>query len=200
MHIYLASKSPRRAELLNQIGISFSVLDPEIDESRRPGEPPWAYVARLAREKACAGVRKTPGRGRRGALGADTIVLARGEVLGKPTDRNEARAHLRKLSGASHHVLTAVALAVADDAQRWPSPERVPVRISRSRVWFDRLSDTQIDAYWETGEPADKAGSYAIQGLAARYIPRLEGSYSGVMGLPVNETCHLLRLAGALDQ
>jgi len=198
MHLYLASKSPRRAELLAQIGVAFTVVDASIDERRGEGEPPWAYVVRLAREKASAGIDRAPRTGPRAALGADTIVVTGGEVLGKPLNRQQARSHLHKLSGTSHTVLTAVALAIASDDEHALAVDDVPVRTSRSRVWFDPLNDAQIDAYWDTGEPADKAGSYAIQGIAARYIARLEGSYSGVMGLPINETCQLLGLAGVL--
>ncbi|MCB1874689.1 MAG: septum formation inhibitor Maf [Chromatiales bacterium] len=178
--IYLASASPRRAELLQQIGVGFLVRPVDIPELPLPGEKPHSFVERLARQKAraCGAVP---------ALGSDTAVVLDGEILGKPRDRADGLAMLARLSGREHQVLTAVALVTAESES---------VRVSTSRVWFRPLADAERVAYWATGEPADKAGGYGIQGQAAMFIERLQGSYSGVMGLPLFETAELLRAAG----
>ena len=198
--LYLASRSPRRRELLAGLGYRFEVLDAAIDEDRADGETPARYVERMAREKALAGLDAVEGRGAAGpespppaVLGADTIVVVDGKVLGKPRDGAEVLAHLERLSGRDHRVLSAVALAVADHAAGKPA---VGVRLSRNRVWFRHLSPAEREAYRATGEPADKAGSYAIQGLAAAFVTRLEGSWSAVVGLPLSETADLLARAG----
>jgi len=185
--LYLASQSPRRRELLAQIGLRFEVVPVEVDETPRPGEAPADLVQRLALEKAVAGLARLPGGARGPVLGADTEVVIDGQVLGKPRDEEDAGAMLARLSGRSHHVLSAVALAV---------PDRQAVRLSLSTVWFRHTTSGERQAYCATGEPLDKAGAYAIQGLAAVFIPRVEGSYSGVMGLPLFETAELLRELG----
>ena len=197
MELYLASRSPRRRELLAGLGYRFEVVDAAIDEGRADGETPARYVERMAREKALAGldaVERT-GAGASGSppvvLGADTIVVVDGEVLGKPRDGAEVLAHLERLSGRDHLVLSAVALAA-----RAAGEPAVGVRMSRNRVWFRHLSADEREAYRATGEPADKAGSYAIQGLAAAFVTRLEGSWSAVVGLPLHETANLLARAG----
>jgi len=184
--IYLASRSPRRAQLLRQIGVDFQVLAVDVDESLAPGETPAQHVGRLALEKARAGRELLPGTAPRPVLGADTMVVAAGGAMGKPRDRADAIAMLQSLSGRTHEVLSAVALAGATES--W--------RISTSSVTFRTLTRSECAAYWGTGEPADKAGAYAIQGLAAVFVSRLEGSYSGVMGLPLYETGQLLAEAG----
>ena len=184
--IYLASRSPRRRELLGQIGVSCELLEVMVDESPRPGESAAAYVARLALAKARAGRAASRGLARLPVLAADTAVTIGQEILGKPRNRHQALAMMRRLSGRDHRVLTGVALLAA-------GPE---TRLSTSTVSFRRVSDDEAIAYWQTGEPADKAGGYAIQGLAAAFISRLEGSYSGVMGLPLFETAELLGQAG----
>jgi len=184
--ICLASQSPRRRELLAQIGVHPVTLHVDVDERVVPGEAPEQYVARLAAAKAVAGWQAQPVSGRLPALGADTAVVAGGQILGKPRDRDDALAMLDALSGRTHRVLTAVALA----------RPAVAVLTSASRVTFRTLGRAEAAAYWATGEPADKAGGYAIQGLAAQFIARLEGSYSGVMGLPLYETAQLLGEAG----
>ena len=198
--LYLASRSPRRRELLAGLGYRFEVLDVAVDERRADEETPARYVERMAREKALAGLDAMERAGyvnHAGAsplvLGADTIVVVDGEVLGKPRDDGEVLAHLERLSGRDHRVLSAVALAVGARAAGEPA---VGVRLSRSRVWFRQLSPAEREAYRATGEPADKAGSYAIQGLAAAFVTRLEGSWSAVVGLPLNETADLLARAG----
>jgi septum formation protein len=180
----LASVSPRRRELLSQIGVPHIVAGAHIDEAILPGEGPRAYVVRLAREKALA-IRH---RGQRlPVLAADTTVVLDGKIFGKPCDREDAIRMLSDLSGRSHEVLTAVALAC---------PDGVAERLSASTVRFRTVTHEECAAYWETGEPRDKAGGYAIQGLGAVFIESLVGSYSGVMGLPLFETGELLRAAG----
>ena len=196
--LYLASRSPRRRELLAGLGYRFEVVDAAIDEGRADGETPARYVERMAREKALAGLAAVE-RGEvacRGdsspvVLGADTIVVVDGEVLGKPRDGAEVLTHLERLSGRDHVVLSAVALA--SPAAGAPN---VGVRISRSRVWFRLLSPADREAYRATGEPADKAGGYAIQGRAAAFVTHLEGSWSAVVGLPLHETADLLARVG----
>ena len=190
---YLASASPRRRELLAQAGYAPVVLRLAparvVDETPLPGEPPLVYVKRLARDKALAGVgeRLASGLQPGPVLAADTTVALGAEIFGKPADALEAVAILSRLSGREHQVLTAVALAEDD---------RVDVRVSVSRVRFARLSEQQIHAYAASGEPLDKAGAYGIQGRAACFVEHLEGSYSGVMGLPLFETADLLAQAG----
>ena len=192
--IYLASGSPRRRELLAQLGVSFEVLVTDIDESLRPGEPADAYVRRMATDKARAALGLMPAR-RAPVLGADTTVVVDRHILGKPTDREAAAGMLRRLSGGDHEVLTAVAV-VDGEADGLSDRGRAAVAVSRTIVTFRALDDTEIDAYWATGEPRDKAGGYAIQGLGAVFIEAIHGSYSGVMGLPLFETAYLLNGLG----
>lgn len=184
--LYLASQSPRRRELLDQIGVRYQVLPVDVEEQAWPGEVAADYVCRVARDKARAGWQSLAAARRRPVLGADTAVVVDDHILGKPRDREQAIAMLQQLSGRSHAVLTAVALV--DTAER--------IRLSSSRVTFRTVSAAECAAYWDTGEPADKAGGYAIQGIAAVFIERIEGSYSGVMGLPLFETAGLLKESG----
>ncbi|MEP6884287.1 MAG: nucleoside triphosphate pyrophosphatase [Gammaproteobacteria bacterium] len=185
--VYLASGSPRRRELLQQIGVSFRVVGAKVDESVRPGEASAAYVARLAEAKAGSGWENRRDAADVPVLAADTAVVLDGKILGKPSDRQDAEGMLRQLSGRSHEVLTAVALRTAGGLQS---------SISRSEVTFRVISASEAQAYWETGEPFDKAGAYAIQGRAAVFVADLRGSFSGVMGLPLFETAGLLSAAG----
>ncbi len=180
MTLVLASASPRRAELLRAAGFTFTVDAVDIDESVAPAEPPDAYVRRLARGKAEAGARRHP---EAAVLGADTVVVVDGRILGKPRDDGDARDMLAALSGRVHHVDTGVAVA---------REGRIRDAVDISAVTFAPLSSAQISAYVATGEPRDKAGAYAIQGWAARFVERLEGSYSGVVGLPVAVAHRLL--------
>src|SRR5579863_4594149 len=175
--VYLASASPRRRELLAQLGLSCETVPADIEERPVAGETPVEYVQRLARHKAEAAVRRL-GRPMAAVLAADTEVVVDGRVLGKPQDREAGLAMLAGLSGRGHQVFSAVAL--------WSEGE-IQTTLSESRVWFRALTPSEAAAYWETGEPADKAGGYAIQGRGAIFIERLEGSYSGVMGLPLYE-------------
>lgn len=181
--LVLASASPRRRELLAQIGIECAAHPVNLDEIADPGENARDYVQRLAlaKARACRDLGTTPDDAV--FLGSDTAVVVDGGILGKPEDREHAFAMLRRLSGREHDVMTAVALVQG---------QREAVRISASRVGFAELSEKTIAAYWETGEPADKAGAYGIQGHAAAFIHHVSGSYSGVVGLPLFETVELL--------
>lgn len=182
--IVLASASPRRAGLLRQIGVRFRVCVADVDESALPGESPADYVQRLAVAKARAVL---PGAGGLPVLGADTTVVVDGDILGKPADAREARAMLRRLSGRSHRVLSAVALCHG---------ERAAVRLSETQVWFRPLDDDLLARYADSGEPLDKAGGYGIQGLGGALVVRIDGSYTGVVGLPLGETVDLLTESG----
>lgn len=183
--LYLASQSPRRRELLQQLGASFSVLDVDVPEQRAVDEAPQAYVERVARDKARAGLAALPATDRADAvvLGADTEVVLAGEVFGKPRDGDAAAGMLWRLSGRTHQVISAVWLVTA---------QREQGEVCVSRVRFAPLDEQWIVRYVATGEPFGKAGAYAIQGGAAAMIEHLEGSYSGVMGLPLFETSQLL--------
>jgi septum formation protein len=185
--VYLASASPRRRQLLSQIGVIFQVLNVEVDESVAAGEDAERYVLRLARAKAAAGLGRRIAAGRAPVLGADTAVVAGGAILGKPADCADAERMLGLLSAKTHEVLTAVALA---------TDEGVLSHLSRSEVTFREITPEEARDYWNTGESRDKAGAYAIQGYGAVFVSGLRGSYSGVMGLPLFETAHLLRAAG----
>jgi septum formation protein len=185
--IYLASRSPRRRELLTQLGVDFRTLNIDVDESPLAGETPQALALRLAQAKADAGRQLLAGGDPHLVLGADTIVVLDDQVLGKPRDARHAVTMLGQLSGCCHRVLSAVALAGTGDTQ---------TGLSESRVCFRRLSRQECQAYADTGEPLDKAGAYAIQGRAAAFVSELQGSYSGVVGLPLYETAQLLTAAG----
>jgi septum formation protein len=196
--IYLASRSPRRRELLTQIGVRFEALlfregtrqDADTSEAVLPGEQPDAYVRRVTQQKVEAGWQRVTSRGgmhRKPVLAADTTVALVGEILAKPVDREDAARMLRLLSGTQHHVLTAVAVLFE---------QRLEMAVSESLVTFAHLEEPRIAAYVQSGEPFDKAGAYGIQGRAGAFVERLEGSYSGVMGLPLYETANLLRLFG----
>ncbi len=194
--LYLASQSPRRMELLRQIGVTPILLPlrhalprADVDETPLPDESAEAYVTRLALMKARAGLKAMLGRRLtpRPILAADTTVTLDGVLLGKPSDETEAYAMLRAYSGRTHRVLTGIGLAWGD---------RVETRVSVSEVRFRQLEDTEIRAYLATGEAWGKAGAYGIQGHAAIFIEHIAGSYSGVMGLPLYETAKMLRTAG----
>ncbi len=198
MRLILASASPRRAELLRAAGYAFDVLTADVDERMRPGESAEHYVRRLARQKCDAVAR------RRSlipcvVLAADTTVVANGEVLGKPTDRSDAARMLAVLSGAMHEVVTGLCVRLVSDTVPEEVSEEVSdevsedeVSVETTRVWFSRLSPAEIDRYLATGEWTDKAGGYGIQGYASRFIPRIEGSYANVVGLPVARVHTLL--------
>ncbi|MET4726422.1 septum formation protein [Lysobacter enzymogenes] len=185
--LYLASQSPRRRELLGRLGLEFGLIDLDLPEQRQPGEPAADYVRRVAREKAGAGLLKVVANPSAVVLGADTEVVLDDEVFGKPRDAEDARAMLRRLSGRTHQVISAVSLV---------SPAREAQAVSVSQVSFAALDEGQIERYVASGEPMGKAGAYAIQGGAEVFATRLAGSYSGVMGLPLYETSKLLREFG----
>jgi septum formation protein len=179
--IILASRSPRRAELLAAAGFAFEVLAADVDETPHDVEDPAEYVERLAIEKASAVFAMRPDAR---VLGADTTVTIDGEILGKPASDDEARRMLERLRGRSHLVHTGVAVVSASG---------IHSAVDTTRVWFDAMTDEDISWYVATGEPVDRAGAYAIQGVAARFIPRIEGSYSNVVGLPVAMVSSILR-------
>jgi septum formation protein len=180
--LYLASQSPRRQALLRQMGVRFAVQVADIDEAIVAGETPKQHVQRLAQEKANSIWNSLSDSVRRPVLGADTIVTIDGEILGKPQNEAAARHSLNLLSGRTHEVMTAVALI----------SDRRSVCVNVSQVSFRKLSDNDIKRYWASGEAHDKAGGYAIQGFAAAFVSNLSGSFSGVVGLPLFETCQLL--------
>lgn len=185
--LHLASQSPRRRQLLEQLGVEFAVLDVDVPEQRAPGESPRDYVSRVARDKARAGLAALAPAGDARVLGADTEVVLDDEVFGKPRDAADAAAMLRRLSDRTHAVISAVWLVGA-------GAERCEVCVSQVR--FATLDEAAIAAYVATGEPFGKAGGYAIQGRGAAMVAHLDGSYSGVMGLPLFETARLLRTGG----
>jgi septum formation protein len=184
MRLVLASGSPRRRELLSAAGFTFEVRMVDVDERRENGERAAAYVDRLSRAKAEAAAVRDPGSA---VIGADTVVVVDEEVLGKPRDASDAVRMLRLLSGRAHDVLTGVAVT-------WHG--RTTSHVERTTVWFAPLSEHDIAWYVASGEPMDKAGAYAIQALASRFVPRIEGSYANVVGLPVAAVVRLLEEAG----
>lgn len=185
--IILASASLRRSQLLTQIGVRHESLAADLDEDPRPGERPADYVQRLARDKALAGLAALGARTDLPVLAADTTVVLDGRIFGKPSGEQECEAMLMALSGRTHEVMTAIALA---------DGRGLRTAMNVSRVTFRALDPEECRRYWATGEPAGKAGAYAVQGLAAVFISRLEGSFSCVMGLPLFETAALLDAAG----
>jgi septum formation protein len=195
--LYLASRSPRRADLLRQLGLAFETLllreghgrDRDVLEEALDAEPAGHYVERMARTKAQVAWQRMHNRNlaERPVVGADTEVVLAQSIFGKPRDAQDAAAMLGRLAGRTHEVLTAVAVRVA---------ERTDVEVSVTRVTMRKLTAAEIERYVATGEPMDKAGAYAIQGRAAAFVTRMEGSYSGVMGLPLAETATLLARAG----
>jgi septum formation protein len=192
--IYLASRSPRRRDLLKQVGVAFELLllredlrrGVDVDETPLPDESAGVYVLRIAKLKAEMAVRQIAYRNlpQKPVLAADTTVVFDGEIIGKPDDAEHAARMLRTLSGREHQVLTAVAVAMR---------EQIETQISVSSVWFRELSDAEVRRYCASGEPLDKAGAYAIQGRAGAFVTRITGSYSGIMGLPLAETVELLQ-------
>lgn len=184
----LASASPRRRELLAILGVEFYVAPADIDESVSVGERPEDYVCRMARSKAEEGLAQTDqDRDKVAVIGSDTAIAVDGRILGKPSGRSEALDMLAVLSGRQHRVLSAVALADAEGCE---------TSLSITEVSFRAISPAEAEAYWQTGEPADKAGGYAIQGLGACFVKEIRGSYSGVVGLPLYETAELLGIKG----
>jgi septum formation protein len=186
--IYLASASPRRSALLDQIGVPHRVQPVGVDETARSDEAADHYVRRLAVLKAETLWQKLAAAQRQLVLGADTAVVLDDEILGKPRDEQDCLRMLKLLSARTHQVFTAVALRASDGCQS---------RVNVSEVTFRKLAEEEIQRYWRSGEPADKAGAYAVQGRAALFIERIAGSYSGIMGLPLFETGELLAAVGA---
>ncbi|WP_184644267.1 Maf family nucleotide pyrophosphatase [Xanthomonas sp. 3307] len=187
--LYLASRSPRRNELLTRLGVQFRILDLEVPEVRAADESAQAYVRRVALDKARAGLAQLADAADAVVLGADTEVVLDDRVFGKPTDAEDAAAMLAALSGRTHQAITAVALVAAG---------REELVLVPTAVTFADVSARDIADYVASGEPMGRAGAYAIQGGAERFVSRLDGSYSGVMGLPLHQTHHLLRTFGVL--
>ena len=186
--LVLASGSPRRKELLTQLGYEFSVLVTDIEEQQQPDEDAQAYVQRLSLDKAKAALNliaeQEPNSNQYVVLGSDTVVVSQGQVLEKPSDLADCKRMLTQLSDQRHQVMTAVSVVSADKHK---------TEIVITDVWFKPLSEQEIEEYWQTGEPCDKAGSYGIQGLGGRFVTRIEGSYYAVVGLPLFETDQLLQ-------
>ncbi len=188
MELQLASKSPRRRELLDQIGVRYKTVDVDVPELREASETPQAYVSRLALSKSETGAQSYPGLP---TLGSDTIVVCDGEVLEKPASFDDFKRIMAMLSASSHSVITAVAISVADENGRLLGG-KTRSDSSTTTVSFRGISDVEVEEYWQTGEPQDKAGGYAIQGLGATFVKEIHGSYSGVVGLPIETLVPLL--------
>ena len=186
VQLLLASASPRRSELLQQIGVTFERLQAECEEIHRPQESAEDYVCRVALDKARAGYQLVADRGLP-VLGADTAVIVDHHILGKPRDQQHAAEMMRLLSAREHRVLSAVAMV---------SAQQEKVILQESRVRMRRISEKEMQDYWRSGEPQGKAGGYAVQGLGAIFIEHIAGSYSGIMGLPIYETVQLLQTFG----
>lgn len=185
--LYLASKSPRRKELLEQIQIEFCLLSASIDEQVNSGESPVAFVCRMAQEKAEAGWQSlTDSDPDTWVLGSDTVVVCNDEILGKPIDFTDSQRMLKALSGSQHQVITAISLL---------QENTIYTEYVETSVYFREISNAEILDYWQTNEPQDKAGSYGIQGIGGKFVKRIEGSYSAVVGLPLYETEQLLMKA-----
>lgn len=182
LNIVLASTSPRRRELLTQLGYDFSIVSPDIEEQKQASESPEQYVERLSLEKAQAGLALS--KPNSVVVGSDTVVVLDETVLEKPSDFSHSRSMLSSMSGRKHQVLTAVSVV---------SELKQASVVVTTDVWFKPLSEQEIEQYWQSGEPKDKAGSYGIQGLGGRFVTRIEGSYYAVMGLPLYETDQLLQ-------
>jgi len=192
MRLILASASPRRAELLRAAGIEFDVMPADVDESLHEGESPEQYVGRVANAKACGVLARSHGRP---VVAADTVVVLDGHILGKPADAADARRMLEMLSGRRHEVLTAVSVSLGGPDDACPAA----TGIERTTVEFAALCEGEISRYVASGEPMDKAGAYAIQGLASRFVTRIEGSYANVVGLPVALVYKLLKTGSDFD-
>ena len=186
-NFYLASGSPRRKQLLTQLGYQFNIVVPNIEERQQPNESPLEYVERLSRQKAQAGVTlisSTPEESQFPVLGADTIVVVDDQVLEKPKDYADCLRMLTSLSNRKHQVMTSVTVATSTHHL---------TKVVVTDVWFKSLTEQEIEAYWQTGEPCDKAGGYGIQGVGGRFVSRIDGSFHAVMGLPLYETDELLK-------
>ena len=194
--LILASSSPRRVELLNQLSLTFRVVSPDINETIRRGESHLEYVSRMSSEKADSVFAKTAECGDYIVLSGDTVVIVDDGLLGKPVDKNDAIEMLQRLSGNTHQVITSV--SVKGNLGKGFSGEKICIdsMLVETNVRFRVLTIDECVSYWNTGEPADKAGAYGIQGLGAVFVERIEGSYSNVVGLPLSETAQLLSKFG----
>lgn len=192
MNLVLASQSPRRKELLAQLGYQFTTCPANIDETPKTNESPAAYVERMAKEKALAAAKMLPNEGieLNLVLGSDTSVVCQNQILGKPESYEDFKSMMALLSGNTHQVLTAIAVTSTD------TKVEVKTQVITTDVSFKQLLPQEISGYWQSGEPQDKAGGYGIQGLAAQFVTNINGSYSSVVGLPLYETVELLALFG----
>ena len=181
--LYLASRSPRRMELLKQLGVEFEIVTIEVDEQPQPAEHPEKYVTRMAASKSAAALQKLGKESSIPVLAADTTVVFGDRIIGKPGSQQEAEQILISLANHRHRVLTAISITRGQTTR---------TKLSQTVVQFGDISERQAELYWQTGEPADKAGGYAIQGIGAIFVERIEGSYSAVVGLPLRETAELL--------
>lgn len=195
MRLVLASASPRRKELLLQIGVQFDVSAVDIDETPRVDESPLMYVSRMATEKALHCFSRHQSTESLAILGSDTTVIIDNEILGKPIDYPDCKNILRQLSGKTHQVMTAVCILINRPEDNNSTPD-IFCKVVTTEVTFKGISDKQIEAYWQSGEPQDKAGSYGIQGFGATFVERIQGSYSAVVGLPLSEVAEMLSIAG----
>ncbi len=189
---YLASRSPRRRTLIEQLGISYQTISVEVDEAPHPGEQPLDFVSRLASEKATSGRKQVEDQADAVVVGADTCIVLNGEIIGKPVDKAMCVDLLKRYSGTTHEVLTGVAV-VGPEGGIPGAAGVTQVRVNVTKVTFRSITDRECEEYWATGEPEGKAGGYAIQGKAAVFIEKIEGSYSGVMGLPLFELSELIK-------
>ena len=199
MSLILASASPRRKELLSQIGVKFDVCAVDIDETPLANEIPSTYVSRMATEKALSCLKLQALDHSLVILGADTSVIIDNEILGKPVDFLDSKKILRCLSGRSHQVMTSVCVIICRESEHTEALDRsfdTLCKVVITDVQFKIISDDQIEAYWKSGEPQDKAGSYGIQGFGAAFVERINGSYSAVVGLPLAEVSDMLDIAG----
>jgi len=199
MRLVLASASPRRKELLSQIGAQFDVCAVDIDETPLVDESPSTYVSRMASEKALSCFKLHKLDDSLVILGSDTSVIIDNEILGKPVDYLDSQKILRRLSGRTHQVMTAVCILIYrgdENAEEFDSSPDIFCKVVITDVQFKLISDAQIEAYWKSGEPQDKAGSYGIQGFGAAFVEHIQGSYSAVVGLPLAEVAEMLNIAG----
>jgi len=195
MRLILASASPRRKELLSQIGVRFDVCAVDIDETPFVDETPSTYVSRMATEKALSCLTLQNQSDSLVIIGADTSVIINNDILGKPVDYLDCKNMLLRLSGKEHQVMTSVCILIKRQEGKDDSPD-IFCKVVTTEVCFKVISDKQIEAYWKSGEPQDKAGSYGIQGFGAAFVERIQGSYSAVVGLPLAEVAEMLDIAG----
>lgn len=195
--VYLASSSPRRQQLLAQLGVGFEIVHPHVDESQMPNESAHDYVARLALDKARAGRQLLRDKIDLPVVGADTCIVLGEEIIGKPRDKQHCVELLVRMSGTNHWVYSSVAIIASAKSRQTGGEGGIEIcKVNSSEVFFRDIGKDEAECYWRSGEPRDKAGGYAIQGLGAVFVSKINGSYSGIMGLPLFETAELLKEVG----